>query len=130
MTHMIPIKKLPADILSAEELEFYRSLGPATGFQPTRPILPEDSLRLHKMARDIYAWHTAVESGAIETMKTSIRNDQKKRLKDTELVLTYALVAEHGVDELTWPDGLCAEIVQPLNNSRGTLPPTIRVFRA
>jgi hypothetical protein len=129
---MTAIKHVAASVpvLAADQEKSYASLGPAAGFGPTHPMTPEDSARLHELALHIHAWHAANESGALKTMRSSIRNDRKKRLKDAELSLKYALLAEHGVLEFTWPDGLRAEIIQPPDNSRETPPPKIKISRA
>jgi hypothetical protein len=129
---MTAIKYVAASIavLTEDQKKSYASFGPAAGFPPTRPMTPDDSARLLELALHIHAWHAANESGALKTMKVSIRNDRKKRLKEAELNLKYSLLVEHGVEEFSWPDGLRAEIIQPPDNSRGTPPPTIRVFRS
>jgi hypothetical protein len=126
---MTTIKHVAASVpvLAEDQKKFYAILGPAAGFGPTRPMTPEDSSRLHELALHIHAWRAANESGALKSMKVSIRNDRKKRLKEAELNLKYALLAEHGVEEFTWPDGLRAEIIQAPNNSRETPPPRIKI---
>jgi hypothetical protein len=120
----------PVEVLTEDQKAFYASLGPAAGFPPTRAMTSEDSSRLHELALHIHAWHAANESGALKTMKISIRNDRKKRLKEAELNLKYALLIEHGVEEFSWPDGLRVAIIQPPDNSRGTPMPKIKISLA